>query len=93
MANADTVAINRISDSAGEVCVHFPRSGYQIKSCKQQPSAVDPKSTLALRRFALQSTAEARTAEARTAEARTAEARTAEARTAEARTAAASIAN
>ena len=30
MANADSVAIDRVSDIAGEVCVHFPRSGYRI---------------------------------------------------------------
>ncbi len=30
MANSDTVAIDRISDVAGDVCVHFPRSGYRI---------------------------------------------------------------
>lgn len=30
MANADTVAINRTSDVAGDVCVQFPRAGYKI---------------------------------------------------------------
>ena len=31
-ADAITVAIDRISDDAGPVCVHFPRAGYRIES-------------------------------------------------------------
>lgn len=30
MANADTIAIDRVSDTAGDVCVHFPRAGYRV---------------------------------------------------------------
>ncbi|MFK8083831.1 MAG: glutathione S-transferase family protein [Granulosicoccus sp.] len=30
MADADTIAIDRVSDTAEDVCVHFPRSGYRI---------------------------------------------------------------
>lgn len=30
MANADTIAIDRISDDAADVCVHFPRAGYRV---------------------------------------------------------------
>lgn len=30
-ADAQTVAIDRLSDDAGNVCVHFPRSGYRIE--------------------------------------------------------------
>ncbi len=30
MANANTIAIDRESEKAGAVCVHFPRYGYQI---------------------------------------------------------------
>jgi glutathione S-transferase len=29
-ANAETVIIERTTDDVGTVCVHFPRSGYQI---------------------------------------------------------------
>ena len=29
-ANAETVVIERTTDDVGTVCVHFPRSGYQI---------------------------------------------------------------
>ena len=31
LANVDTVAIDRESDEAGSVCVHFPRAGYRIE--------------------------------------------------------------
>lgn len=31
MADAETVAIDRVSDAAGNVCVHFPRAGYRIE--------------------------------------------------------------
>lgn len=31
MADAETVAIDRVSDQAGNVCVHFPRAGYRIE--------------------------------------------------------------
>ena len=31
-ADADTVAIDRVSDKAGPVSVHFPRSGYRIET-------------------------------------------------------------
>lgn len=31
MADIESVAVNRISDIAGEVCVHFPRAGYRIE--------------------------------------------------------------
>ncbi|MEM7251291.1 MAG: glutathione S-transferase family protein [Pseudomonadota bacterium] len=31
IANPDTVAIDRVSDDAGAVCVHFPRLGYRIE--------------------------------------------------------------
>jgi len=31
MADVDTVALERISDTAGDVCVHFPRAGYRIE--------------------------------------------------------------
>lgn len=30
MANADSVAIDRVSDTAADVCVHYPRAGYRI---------------------------------------------------------------
>jgi len=30
MANAETVAVDRVSDTAGDVCVHFPRAGYRV---------------------------------------------------------------
>ncbi|MFK7861589.1 MAG: glutathione S-transferase family protein [Granulosicoccus sp.] len=30
VANADTVAIDRVSDTAGDVCVHFPRAGFKV---------------------------------------------------------------
>ena len=30
MADAETIAIDRISEEAGNVCVHFPRSGYRV---------------------------------------------------------------
>ena len=30
MADAYTIAIDRISDTAGKVCVHFPRAGYRV---------------------------------------------------------------
>lgn len=29
-ANAETIAIDRVSDRAGNVCVHFPRAGYRV---------------------------------------------------------------
>ena len=32
MANANTIAIDRISEDAGNVCVHFPRAGYLINA-------------------------------------------------------------
>ncbi len=32
MADAETVAIDRVSDTAGNVCVHFPRAGYRIEA-------------------------------------------------------------
>ncbi len=32
MADADTIAIDRISDTAGNVCVHFPRAGYRVET-------------------------------------------------------------
>lgn len=31
MANADVIAIERVSDLAGNVCVHFPRAGYRVE--------------------------------------------------------------
>ncbi|ASJ73829.1 glutathione S-transferase family protein [Granulosicoccus antarcticus] len=31
MADSETVAIDRVSDVAGNVCVHYPRSGYRIE--------------------------------------------------------------
>lgn len=31
MADAETVAIDRVSEVAGNVCVHYPRSGYRIE--------------------------------------------------------------
>jgi glutathione S-transferase len=31
MANAETIAIDRHSDDAGAVCVHFPRAGYRVE--------------------------------------------------------------
>ena len=30
-ATAESVAVDRVSDSAGDVCVHFPRVGYRIE--------------------------------------------------------------
>lgn len=30
MADAHTIAIDRVSDTAGEVCVHYPRAGYRV---------------------------------------------------------------
>ena len=32
MADANTIAIDRISDTAGAVCVHFPRAGYRVET-------------------------------------------------------------
>ena len=31
MANAHSIAVDRVSDDAGNVCVHFPRAGYRVE--------------------------------------------------------------
>jgi len=32
LANVETIAIDRISELVGDVCVHFPRSGYRVET-------------------------------------------------------------
>ncbi len=32
LADASTIAIDRISEEVGEVCVHFPRAGYRVQT-------------------------------------------------------------
>ncbi len=32
MANTESIAVDRVSDIAGSVCVHFPRAGYRVET-------------------------------------------------------------
>ena len=32
MANAESIAVDRVSEDAGNLCVHFPRAGYRVES-------------------------------------------------------------